>query len=305
MSLMLPDAVVHTLWTGGNLANVLTDSTKRDLVRARPQGVAIHAGPERLLAAAPKVAAAVRALLPDVRLWLGIGMDYWTGMAMAGRLAEARKHIADAVDMAVVLGCETVDFDPELETNEQIEAEVAREVLADARSRHPQLFLAHTAFDHPGLHGDAIADDPRTTRLRGYPWKTWVGPGGVDLELPQVYPALEHAVGRGVLQQRLASSRASYAIAVKHGWVRPELIGRGIYLQLHGVPSVDTIQVGARFPVCVGWVSELIDDEGRTALCALSELKRRGFTSVAAFQKSVGLVEDDLAGPKTLHALGL
>ena len=37
---------------------------------------------QRLLAAAPKVAADVRALLPDVRLWMGLGMDYWTGMAM-------------------------------------------------------------------------------------------------------------------------------------------------------------------------------------------------------------------------------
>lgn len=313
-----------TLWTGGDLAAALPPAMRDLLAETRPSIVAIHAGPKRLDHAADQLAHDVRALVPGVRLHLGVGCDVWMADAIARHVTEAVAvtALADAADLADEIGAEAVVWDAEAACKLDSAATVrmSRALVARVRARHPAIILGHTAYDHPTLHSDdtdGVYDDGH---VRGeYAWRGWCGVDGVDWELAQNYVAPEQAAGAApvfagplALARRCASSDASFARAEQLGWVRAGL-PRDRYLQAHGVPWSQTATAGASARVVQLWCGPRmplgrLDVSGEYALRVLCALERAGIRAPAdieRFQLAHGLVADGIAGRATAAALGI
>jgi hypothetical protein len=79
---ILRRGVGFTLWTGGDMRQVLDGPTSSLLAETRPDIVTVHCGPDRLLAAAAAIIAKVRQLVPGVRIHVGIGCDFWITKAI-------------------------------------------------------------------------------------------------------------------------------------------------------------------------------------------------------------------------------
>lgn len=310
--------VALTLWTGGDLARALTPEMRRLIAEARPPVVCLHAGPDRLAGAATKLAHDVRAILPDVRLHLGVGCDYWIGAAINGGASEVRAaaNLIAAARLGASLGCEAVVFDAEaaMKADSLVASRITRAVISEVRTRHPALLLGHTAYDHPTLHSDDVDGQYDDGHRRGeYAWRAWLGADGVDYSAWQNYVAPETGVaGKGALARRQASSRASVKRATALGWIRQELGHEG-YLQAHGVPFAQTVTGGAAYGLVYLWCGpELprgrMDESGAWALRGLCALERAGARTpegIRALQAKHGLVIDGIAGRKTLAAIGL
>jgi hypothetical protein len=311
-----------TIWTGGDLAAALPPAMRSLLAEARPQIVALHAGPKRLGRAAEQLARDVRALVSGVRLHVGVGCDVWMADAIARRVTEAAAvtALSDAADLADALGAEAVVLDAEAACKADSSAtwRMARALVARVRARHPALIQGHTAYDHPTLHSDDVDGEYDDGHVRGeYAWRAWLSPGGVDWELPQNYVAPEQVEGaapafapRGALERRCVSSDRSFARAEQLGWIRPGL-PRDRYLQAHHVPFAQTATVGARARVVQLWCGPRtplgrMDASGEYALRVLCALERAGARGdIAAWQRAHGLVADGIVGRATAAALGI
>jgi hypothetical protein len=120
---------------------------------------------------------------------------------------------------------------------------------------------------------------------------------------------------RGALPAREARALASWASAIRAGWIAPDddntPLREGVawrpYYQLHHVPAVDTIRSALRHEGAMLWALRSRSDvEGQRAAQALCVLDRLGYwreNGVEAFQLDHGLVADNIAGPKTVDAL--
>lgn len=303
----LQPGLALTLWHGSGLRDAWSgaEALLRD---SRPQIVQLHAGPEELRLHAAEVAGHVRAALPGVRLWLGVGMDGFPRRLGLGR----ERLVAEAVGIArlardlraehLVLDAEAAWKSDDPEERERETALASGVVEAIARDV-PEVVLGHTAYDQPGLHGS-------------YAWRAWLGGPGVRYTWPQVYAATggETMAHRGALPRRERASLESYAAAVRKLGVRPDVADSDPaslewrpYVQLHGVPYPDTISLGVKYRLCAGWAApSRLDDDGRTAVRALAELYRRGHhgpEGVRDFQRAAGITPDGICGPKTLGAL--
>ncbi|HSN28371.1 MAG TPA: peptidoglycan-binding domain-containing protein [Kofleriaceae bacterium] len=287
--------------------------------RSRPGVVMLHSGPDDLAAHAPAQANALRSAVPGVEIWLAIGCDH---RLRQQRLSGGRydgeavvQHLASIADSAAHCGATVAMLDPESEWellgkhDPSLADSIAREVLTEIRRRAPRLTLAFTSFDFPTYHA-------------AFPWRAWLGPASpMTMAFAQCYASPEHGIaGRGQLEARERGDLASWATAVRAGWIRPDVepdvpddVDWYPYLQLHGVPAVDTIRVGVERAAVAGWAAgadnaeDLCDADGTNAWLAICELRRRGYwgaDAVVRFQREVGLAADGIAGPKTLAALG-
>lgn len=283
------------------------DALARD---ARPQIIQLHTGPEEALSHAGEIAAAVRAALPGTRIWLGIGMDAFPSRLGLG----VERLVAEAVKLGQVaerIGAEHLVLDAEAAWKATDPAERAREqdlaraILRGIAQACPGLVLGHTAYDQPGLHGT-------------YAWQAWLGAGSpVRYTWPQVYASTggDTMAARGALARRERASLESYKAAVRRQIVRPDLPGEDMpdslefrpYEQAHGVPYPDTITLGAKYGLAAAWAAPTrIDEDGRIAVRALSELYRQSYygpDAVQRFQLAHGLTADGICGPKTLAVL--
>lgn len=304
-------ALALTLWDSNGPRQALAGHGTRELLmRAQPDVVQIHAGPTGLAQDAPYVATAVRQVCPRARVWLGVGCDGWLRGWHRGAVARnvVVEKLAGCADLAVVIGAEAVVWNAESEWKIHPDAsgDLARELILAVRDRHPLLAQGHTANDHPTFHSD-------------YPWRAWLGPGSpITFALPQVYAAPDGGVQahRGALERREVTALSSWATAVKHQWARPDVepdidddLDWYPYLQLHQVPTIDTVTVAMERPVAAFWAApSRMDDAGRLAVLACCELRRRGYIgrgAVSVFQSEMHLVVDGKCGPLTLAALGV
>jgi hypothetical protein len=287
------------------MARVITPWCADLLARARPQIVSLHAGPERLKAPADALAKRARGLVPDVRLHVGVGCDYWVKLAARGgcTVSRAVQALVVGTQVALDIGAEAAVADTESASklNPVQAAEIARAWIGESRVLAPRLILGHTAYDQPHNHGK-------------YPWAAWLGTGGVDWELAQVYCAPEDGAiaQRGALQTRRDRHKSSWQRGVRSLGIRADL-PVDWYHQGHHVPSVDTIAVGCEPEVVMLWGGPELPNgrlgaEGAVSLVALCELERLGsrrLGGIADYQRQHGYVADGVCGPKTLAALGI
>jgi len=307
----LRPGTVVTLWHGDGLDDACSPSALALLTEARPEVVQLHAAPRGHGRHTSRVAARVRAAIPGVGLWLGVGCDGWLWEWARGQCsrAVAMGRLTDCADLAVSIGAECVVWNGEAAYKEHATrgADLARGVLESVAGHHPQLAQAFTSYDHPHYHPQ--------------PWRSWCYPGSpVTLVAPQVYAAPggdEAMAHRGALPARERTALASWATAVRKGWVEGDApagtpedasdMDWTPYIQAHSVRASDSIAFALRYPLTSWWaLPSRADAEGRAALLAVCKLRRLGFDgpdAVRRYQAGAGLVADGIAGPKTLDAL--
>lgn len=300
-----------TLWGSKGIVSAWRDA--RDLlVRAQPPAVQLHTWEPG------RVASEVRRDIPGVRIVVGVGIDGIARDVATGKLSVERgaAQMAMLARRASDVGAEAIVWNAEAGWKRSPThperariVSLVREGLAAVALAVPRLAQWHTAYDHPSYHST-------------YPWEAWLGPGSPVLaSLPQVYaaPGDDTMAHRGALPAREARALASWAAAVRAGWVRPDAPEGSVgdltdvdwhpYYQAHHVPARDTIAAAVgRHTVCLWAYPTRADEDGRRALLALCELRRRGHWTrdgVRTFQREAGLVADGVAGPRTLAALGI
>lgn len=269
----LPPGVALTLWHDDGLLPALAGARPL-LEAARPPIVQLHAGPRELVAHAADVAAAVRAAVPNVRLWVGAGCDGWLRGLHAGTVGrpEVIRRLLEAADTAQAIGAEAVVWDPESEWKVRPDesGEIASELLSLCNQRHPALTQGFTSFDGPvsiATHGG------RWGGHSSFPWRAWLGPDSpVALHLPQQYAAPEKGTASiGGAKARRTLSGASIEAAVAKGWIRADLApggsNGGAYVQGHHVPTEGTLAIaeGRRW-VAVWAAPTRIDADGEAAV---------------------------------------
>lgn len=307
MSIHLRPAIVLTLWHPGGPRLALSAEALSLLLRARPDAVMVHGGPSVFREAAGRpsearmVAQAVKAALPEARVWFGVGCD---GLAKRFRAAldtheEAVERIAVVARVAASAGAEALVFDAEGAWKAARSSPFAQHVGAlipalyeAARREAPGVSVGMTSFDQPTLHG-------------AFPWDRWCDEAICNFAMPQVYAAPEKGMAPvGALPRRFQAHQASWGVAATKGWFR-ETLPRLPYLQGHSVRAAETIDALVREPICALWSSPArMDADGAVALEAALKLRRLGL-DVEAFQREQGLVVDGICGPKTLAALGV
>lgn len=324
--------VFLTLWNGGDLSKVLTPRTRDLLSETRPSGVCVHGGPTRLAGAVDGLVREARALVPGVRIHVGVGCDVWLADAIAGRVSEetAVAALATSGVRAAELGAEASIYDAEAacKLSSLVTHRVMRAVFARVRDRAPSLIIGHTAYDHPTLHSDdadGVYDD---RKVKGeYAWRAFCADLalGAEWEVRQVYcapaqpepteadphPAPVFA-SAGALRRRLASSDRSFARAQELGWVHPELPIDN-YHQLHHIPFAQVATVGCESRVVLGWCGPRLpagrmDASGEYALRLLCAMEREGIrdpAKLAAWQAARRIAVDKVAGRQVAATLGI
>lgn len=289
-----------TLWDGSGLKEAVRKSHAL-LTEARPPIVMLHAGPRELHRNGAEAAAAVRAAVPGVRLWAGVGVDGYP--RQLGRGVPA--IVADVERLAFFLGaigveCVMVDAEAAYKAEAPKRAGLLRAVLNAFVRYGQERTLALTSYDQPGLHGT-------------FDWGGALGTGSpVDLFFPQVYAAPSDPAGKAgysSLRRRWLASRESCSSVARAGVIQSRFAAEHWrpYLQIHNVLAAATVSHAAAVPHCALWASDSrADSEGRMAVRALCRLHQLGFekpSAVRDFQAFAGLKADGVPGPKTLAAL--
>lgn len=219
----------------------------------------------------PSTVATMRAALPSMILWMGIGVD-----TIARRVLARTWSVNDGIAAFVALargaksvGAVRVVWDGEAAYKaatgsadaEKISLLVSGAVAAVARDVSG-IEQGHTAYDSVGAvdgwggHGT-------------YCWTAWIGPSSpVNLTLPQCYPAIDAPVGPGVLAHRWDLSVRSYDTAVRAGVVGSH-VARMPYLGLHGVPTADTVALANATGAALWAIPGAMDTQGVEAVQTL------------------------------------
>ena len=296
---------VPTLWHSDGIGAAWEISDDL-LIAARPTAVQLHTWEPR------RIAPLVQRALPGVRLVVGVGVDGIARDVAKGtrsvswgvaRMRELAGRAASIGAVAIVWNAEAGWKTPPSTTQRVRIEQLVREGLAAVAEGYPALAQWHTAYDHPSLHST-------------YPWRAWLGAGSpITVSLPQVYaaPGGDLAAHRGALPRREAKALASWAAAVRSGWIRPDDpddaaddprdVDWRPYYQLHHVALADTVSSAVRHPLAAQWALPTRSDrDGRRALLALCALDRLGLwgeDAVTRYQTAAGLKPDGVYGPRT------
>lgn len=295
-----------TLYAGSLAAPQALAACQGLLTGAQPRAVELHTWrPDQY-------APAVRRLVPDVALSVGIGVDGEAKDVALGRQsveAAVRELVTGPVRRAVDIGAVSITWNAEgAWKRPPSSAEAARlqtlirALLGETRARYPSLVQEHTAYDHPTYHS-------------AYPWRAWLGAGSpVTASWAQVYaaPAGGLSAHRGALPAREARALASWAAAVRTGWIRPDApegsaedatdVDWRPYYQAHHVPALDTVASALAHDRVALWaIPTRADDAGREATAVLCALDRADLWDVARVQATVGVEVDGHYGPES-HA---
>lgn len=312
-----------TFWNGNSLRTVLTPGMRSLVSETQPDILDVHGGPDRLTGAAAFVVGELRKIAPRARFHLGLGFDFWLTQYIIGRISAStcEKHLVDAADLAVAVGAEALVDDAEVacKANSLKTSIVARAVIAQTRVNHPNLIIAHTAYDHPTLHSDdadGIYDDRKL--VGEYAWRAFCDENGVDCEIPQNYCAPDDGsfAVPGALRARCESSKRSFDRAKALGWVRANM-PIDAYFQGHGVPFAQTATMGCEYDVVKIWCGPRIADSGRMdesgewavrVLCAMEHHGIRRPGGILAQMHAKGLHVDQpypIAGRQVAKSVGV
>lgn len=300
-----------TIYDGNGLAQGWRKS--RALVAAlQPPILQLHGWPS---GNRRPIVADVRAAVPGVEVWFGIGVD---GIArkVTSRAWSVAKGVAEMVALAkaardlgakcLVINAETY-WKAHAGTPERALLEaLARQAILAMAEACPELVLGFTSFDHPTFHGDFV-------------WNAFLGPGSpIEVAFWQVYaaPGGDVIAHRGALEAREARAITSYRAALRAFGIRDDvepdtpddLDWRGYY-QLHHVTCADTVSAAVARPQSALWAAPTrTDPQGELALRALCALWRLGYwgaDAVHRYQADHGLGADGVCGPNTLRTLGI
>lgn len=317
----LDPGVAVYLWAGKGLRHAWAKSQER-LLRLRPEIVLLHGPPSALTSEhfAPLVAQ-VRAALPGVRVWVGIGGDGWAAQWRAGKCS-AEQVVAPlraAYAAAHAVGAEAVAPDleaawksskkgasvPDVRTRAELEA-LARRVMVEGGEAAPDAVHVLVSYDIPDLH-------------KAFPLRAVATGTPVSVFAGMMYAA-DGTPARGELLRRVAWAGREQEKAEGMGLLPDDVTGTDVpgdvdrvpVVQLHQLAPEDLVTVIAESPLVLTWAMPLIRDGGRadeTGLIALEAalyLRREvgaGPGAIARFQARAGLVADGIVGPRTLGKL--
>jgi hypothetical protein len=311
---------IPTLWDGNGAAAALHGADDL-LAETHPTHVQIHTWKPD-----DSVVNKVRLLTGNASLILGVGIDGVAREVVSGRrtvkwgvdtLVSLAKRAHGIGAIAICWNAESSWKTPPNTEQRKLLGELIKTALAQVVLLFPDLEQWHTSFDHPTYFPD-------------YPWSFWIGSDSpVIVSMPQVYaaPLGDVMAHRGALERREATSLASYKVAIEKNWIDKDIpdgqpgdetdVDFRPYLQLHSVPTVDTVAVAVQSPFVGGWaIHANADRAGRNALRAMCALQREGFwlpgievyrgmqvaSAVRAFQRKIGVDPDGDFGPKTAAA---
>lgn len=324
------DSRTNTGATPGALRAALEDA-RDELLAIRPDGVCVHGAPSQLLSrgddgltAIEWCAREIRALLPGVRIWVGVGGDGWIGQLRAGKATRAQvmQPLQRVAVLARQLGAEAIVWNFESEWKHASSDKLSRAEL-DAFSRELMAVLcalapksAHivSSFDHVGFH-------------MAMPWAALLD-GNVTGFTAQNYVAVAgETAPRKLLRGRIAKASSSQDAARAQGkFPADERSADGIdtshddvdvfsTVQLHGTDELDLSIELVTAAVIQSWSVPLVREGGRadTRGVRAAQVARvirnavgPGPGAIARYQAASGgaLKADGVLGPKTFaHAL--
>ncbi len=312
------DGLALTLWAADGLRTAVAAARPR-LAAVSPDIVQLHAGPQGLAEHAEALAADVRALLPAVRLWVGVAWDGWVDDVAAGANVDSivRRVYIPAARAAVRARAELLVINSEAAGKQHPRAARRLTVAAiDAiREECPGLDLGITAYDHPDFHDEEPGNGRIDADDEGYPWSAAHGgpvaravhglllpkTGRVELALPQRYaaPAKDPVTGKqpvaklGALSRRIASSQKSWERATIAGWIDPSMPVRP-YIQAHHTDPRDIVRAIVEHDVLAMWAAPTRIDAAGWRAAEVGMRIRHGVVTSA-----------DLSGPEAaLYAAG-
>lgn len=316
---LAPGLIVY-LWSGdqvtndgkrpGNLRAAFEDA-RDELLTIKPDGVCIHAPPSGLLArgvdgvrALDWVVREVRALLPGVRIWVGVGADGTVDDWRAARATQAQvlAPLREVAAVGALLGAEAIVWNCEAgwkyspsdkRTRPELE-QLARLVVAEVCARAPSAVHMLSSYDHVGYH-------------MAMPWPGLIS-GALTTFTGQCYVAVAGGARKGALRERIASAQASQDGARRSGKFQPRATFPSVQLYLTH-PS-ELCAVLATEPLVLGWALPRVpeggraDNDGVRAAAAAVAIRRAvgtGPDAIRRFQASAAgkLTVDGDPGPLT------
>jgi hypothetical protein len=301
------------------------EDARDELVAIDPDAVCIHGSPTQLLArgrdgrtALEWVADGVRALLPEARVWIGVGCDGWIGEWRAGLVADAvvLQPLQRVAALAASLSAQAIVWNAEsrwkhspsdARSRSELEA-LARTLVTRVTAVAARAAHVVSSFDHVGFHSAMLFSALLSGNVTAYTGQSYVArPGGAP---------------SGALIARIASALRNQSAARSAGRFAPdEFASDGddpssddvdvfSTVQLYGTDASELTRVLAERPWVLGWSVPLVLEGGRSdargleaARCAMVIRRAVGAGpgAVRRFQQSANgaLVVDGVAGPRT------
>ena len=320
-SVTINPCIAAYVWTSKGVLSAARASID-ELRRCWPDVVIPHGGTADLLANLPRALAVLRSSLvdprrPDLRYWVGVGIDGALDAWHAGKLTAAQV-VARHVEVAKMLERESIEVAVlNGEGKWAIRAGSIRkrdDVLAlasavgHAYAEHaPAVVLALSSFGALGYHADVRA------LIEGLTPHCSIFTG-------QSYAARPGEVIKGVLPAILERDDRSQGATVKQGWMRddsiadddsPDDLDRMPTVQAHKSHPSDLCTVLVQRPHVLVWSVPTIaeggraDDSGLEAIEAAIVIRREhgcGVEAIRSFQRAHRLAVDGRAGPETRRA---
>lgn len=286
-ALIAPGHIVY-LWSGDDHTNAgaklgalraALEDARDELLAIRPDGVCIHGAPSQLLSrgedgitALEWCAREIRALLPGVRIWVGVGGDGWIGQLRAGKATRAQvmQPLQRVAVLARQVGAEAIVWDFETEWKHasgdklsRLELDAfSRELMAALCALAPKSAHIVSSFDHVGFHmampWAALLDG----NVTGFTAQNYVGVAG-------------ETAPRGLLRTRIVKASKSQDAARAQGkFPADERDASGLdtshndvdvfsTVQLHGTDELDLAIELVAAPVVQSWSVPLVREGGR------------------------------------------
>jgi len=305
-----------SLWRGDSMANVLTPWCRVALQRISPQAVCLHAGPERLQPHIEDLRDALRHVVPNAEVVIGIGCDYWLKAACHRTISVgfAAAKIALGFSLARNVQAKRVLLDSEgaAKIDSNISHQVLSRVVAIAKANFPELLVGVTSYDQPTQHADDKDGDYDDDSVRGeYPWRALLAEGQLPWTVKQTYVVPESGgdAWPGTLSSRIERSDKSFEIAKRLGWIAQN-VHQDLYFQVYRTDVHQLVSNGLRNDWIFGWCGpELprgrMDERGVIALEMLSTMEHLGIRhpgGIELLQGGLGVEPDGDIGPKTIEA---
>lgn len=323
----LNPAVVVYVWSGKGIAKTAADSVN-ELVRVRPDAVAIHGGTADIVANLSRALMMLRVAFDgsDVlaRWWVGVGIDGTLDAWHAGKLSAAQvvaRHVEVAKAIARADGVEVIALNGEGKwairagsTRSRDDVRALADAVGRAYKQHASdCILALSSFGALGYHSDVRAMIEGLTPH-------------CSLFTGQSYAARPGEVARGVLPKVLERDEHSQEATERQGWLRPDEpsgesgddssddLDRMPTIQAHKTHPTDLCRVAVTRPHVLVWSVPTIgeggraDEEGLAALQTAVAIRAEvgtGPDAVRKYQRQERLTVDGSPGPITrARALG-